>query len=602
MRLSGTLNQQPAPFRVRLANFDNEVEALTGETLLACARRAGVSLGSACGGHGVCASCVVRLLSGRVDPSPEQGNNAYGPGPAGEWLRACLVRPASDCVVEVAPRALAAVVRNEVGCRDLQAVLPFAPTIRVVEVTIPMPGSEIGGGDQERLLAALSGEGVERVDLEMLKRLPQELRKNGWQLRVVVRDRELIGFIPVGGRALGLAIDLGTTNIAASVTDLESGDCLAISGRENPQATFGADLISRINHAVRTGDGALELHAVAVSAITLLAAELCDAAGAHPEEIVDIALCGNSAMHHLLLELPVSQLGRAPFVPAACAALDVKARDLGLALLPGAWLHVMPNIGGFVGGDHVATLLATEHRWSDGTSLVIDIGTNTEISLIHDGAITTASTASGPALEGGNISCGMRAAMGAVERVWLDRDGIRFRTIGEAPPVGLCGSGVVDALAVLRRAGVIDGRGYMRPDHPGVHESGGSRAFPLAPGVSFTQEDVRAVQLAKAAIRAGIDLLLREAGLGEDAIDRVVVAGAFGIYLDLPSAVDVGLLPPLPPERFEQVGNAAGIGVRMALASGDVRRHAQELAARCRHIELNRLPDFQKVFLARIGL
>lgn len=599
MRLSGVLNH---PFTVRFANLDNEVEVFAGETLLTCVRRAGVSLGAVCGGRGVCASCVVRLLSGRVDPSPEPGNNADRSGPAGKWLRACLVRPVSDCVVAISLRAMATGVRSEVGCRDIPAELPFAPTVRAVDATIPSDTTGSGREGLERLITALEGETVARVDLEALKRLQPEPWHNGRRLRTVVRERELIGFIACGRRPLGLAVDLGTTNIAASLTDLEDGTCLASSGRENPQVAFGADLISRINHAVRTGDGAMELHAAAVSAITALAGELCEAVGATREEVVDITLCGNTAMHHLLLELPVVQLGRAPFVPAACAPLDVKARDLGLALLPGAWLHVMPNIGGFVGGDHVATLLATEHQWSDGTSLVIDIGTNTEISLIHDGAITTASTASGPALEGGNISCGMRAAIGAVERVWLERDEIRFRTIGDAPPVGLCGSGVVDALAVLRLAGVIDNRGYMRLDHPGVHESGGARAFHLAPGVSFTQEDVRAVQLAKAAIRAGIDLLLREAGLADDAVDRVVVAGAFGIYLDLPGAVDIGLLPSLPMERFEQVGNAAGVGVRMALASGDVRRHAQELAARCRHIELNRLPDFQKVFLRRIGL
>ena len=251
----------------------------------------------------------------------------------------------------------------------------------------------------------------------------------------------------------------------------------------------------------------------------------------------------------------------------------------------------------------MATLMATEERWSrNATTLVMDIGTNTEISLIHEGEIFTASTASGPALEGGNISSGMRAAEGAIERVWLNKDAILTSVIGDTSPVGFCGSGVLDAVVTLYRAGVIDARGYMRPGKPMSRRTGGRREYLFAPGVAFAQDDVRAVQLAKAAIRAGIDLLLREAGLTEQSLERVVIAGAFGAYIDVTSAIDIGLFPSLPLERFEQVGNAAGVGVRMALVSATAREHARQLAARCRHLELNTLEGFQKVFLNRIGL
>ena len=260
-----------------------------------------------------------------------------------------------------------------------------------------------------------------------------------------------------------------------------------------------------------------------------------------------------------MLGLPVRQLGRAPFVAAMGEALDLKARDLGLAIAPGAYVHLAGNIGGFVGGDHVTALLATEPQWSASTtSLVMDIGTNTEISLIHRGAIMTASCPSGPALEGGHISCGMRAADGAIERVAYADGALTIGVIGKHRPVGICGSGVLDCVAALRAGGLIDARGRLSGTHPAIHETEGLRAVTLAPNVFFNQHDVRAVQLAKAAIATGIELLLAEARLAAADIERVVIAGAFGAYIDVTSAIAVGLLPALPLDRFAQVGNAAG--------------------------------------------
>jgi uncharacterized 2Fe-2S/4Fe-4S cluster protein (DUF4445 family) len=405
-----------------------------------------------------------------------------------------------------------------------------------------------------------------------------------------------------GTSSLGLAIDLGTTNIAGSLTDLASGKSLVSLGIQNPQSMFGADLISRINHAIRIPGGGQELQSIIVNGLESLATLLCAELSTDPAEIAEIAICGNTAMHHLLLGLPVTQLGRAPFVPATCDALDIKARDLGLGGMPEASVHLLPNIGGFVGGDHVAALLATEHLWSEGASMVIDIGTNTEISLIHNGSIRTASTASGPALEGGNISCGMHAAAGAIEKVWLSDGQIMTRIIGGGHPVGLCGSGVLDALKTLRQIEVIDHRGSIRPGHPGVARKGGLREFSIAPGVVMTQNDVRAVLLAKAAIRAGQDMLLQEAGMREELLDHVLIAGAFGAYIDISSALEIGMLPPLPLDRFNQVGNAAGVGVRMALVSAEARARSVQLAKHCRHIEINATPGFQKTFISRIAI
>lgn len=590
-------------------NFPELARAIASdgeETLYQSARRSGVRLVGACGGRGACGTCVVHIVEGAVELEGGQAE-ADGEGGAGsmgarkKWVRACRARARSDCTVEVAPRSLAPVARAEVGAVDGQEKLPLDPAVIGQDVAVPEATLSDTLPDVDRIARALALP-LDAVDLQAAMRLPQVMRDGGWSLRVFRHGRELIGVAPAGSRTLGLAVDLGTTNVAGFLVDLESGARLASLGIENPQVAWGADLISRINHAIRVAGGGEELRAAAVAALNALAHDLCRAVGAHIEEIVDVTVCGNTAMHHLLLGLPVSQLGRAPFVAAVRGAVDVKARELGLAVSPGAYVHLAPNVGGFVGGDHVTTLLATERHWrAVPTSLVMDIGTNTEISLIHGDARLTASCPSGPALEGGHISCGMRAAEGAIERVSYEEGRIVARTIGGRQAVGLCGSGVLDALAVLYRARIVDERGRLCAGHAAVGEANGQRAALLAPGVVLTQDDVRAVQLAKAAIRTGTELLLREAGLRADEIGSFVIAGAFGAYIDVRSGIGIGLFPELPPERFVQVGNAAGVGIRMMLASQAARVRARELAEGCRYIELSTCPDFQKTFLNHIG-
>jgi len=455
--------------------------------------------------------------------------------------------------------------------------------------------------DFDRVIRALPTTTSE-IDLEAARQLSAVLRRGKWSLRAHLRGGELIGFAPPGQRRFGLAVDLGTTNVAGFLVDLESGARVASLGLENPQVAWGADVISRMNHAIHGAAQATELRMAATTAINSLAHDLCTSVGGTAADIVDVAICGNTAMQHLLLGLPVRQLGRAPFVAATRDALDLKTRELGLTVCSGAYVHVAPNIGGFVGSDHVTALLATESHWhGDTTTLVMDIGTNTEISLIHRGDIRSASCPSGPALEGGHISCGMRAAEGAIERVMIARGHIEVNVIGNGKPVGLCGSGVIDALATLRQAHILDDGGRIAGYHPAVIEVDGKRVAALAPEVYFTQHDVRAVQLAKAAIRTGIELLLSDRGLREDDIERVVIAGAFGAYLNIDSAIAIGLLPALPPERFKQVGNAAGLGIRQILASLKARARARELARRCNYVELSTRGNFQKTFLNNIG-
>jgi uncharacterized 2Fe-2S/4Fe-4S cluster protein (DUF4445 family) len=588
---------------LRFPELDRLIVAHPGETIFQCARRSALRIIGACGGRGACGACAVRIAEGvveHVDGRPLQPR-ATRSSERARWVRSCQVLPRSDCTVEVEQRALAPIVRAEADAGQSGEALPFDPMVIGFDIAVAPPTLRDPQSDADRVIRA-SPVPITAIDLAAARELPGLLRASNWSARMLLREGEAIAFAPANRPTLGLAVDLGTTNVAGFLIDLSSGVRVASLGIENPQVAWGADVISRINHAIRDAAAADELRAAAVAAINALAHDLCHAVGSRATDILDVTVCGNTAMHHLLLGLPVRQLGRAPFVAALREAIDVKARDLGVAIAPGGYLHAAPNVGGFVGGDHVAALLATEPLWANAAAaLVMDIGTNTEMSLIHGGEIVTASCPSGPALEGGHISCGMRAAEGAIERVAIAPDGIAIGVIGDKKPVGVCGSGVLDTVAALRGAGLLDGGGRLVARHPAIRELKGRRAVALTPDVHFTQADIRAVQLAKAAIRTSIELLLRIAGLDESAIERVVIAGAFGSYIDVRSALAVGLLPALPPECISQVGNAAGLGVRQMLTSRKARARARELAGRCRYVELSTRADFQKSFMHNIG-
>ena len=602
-----------ALYRLRFPQVKREVEARANETIQACARRQGLRIIAACGGRGVCGSCLIRLIEGKLAPrGPDTSTTVKSAprrdhaSPTKKWLRACQYVAASDCTIEVSPRSLAPVVRAEVESPDSER-LPAWPAVAAWEVSLPTPTLQDCRADAERLVEALDEAGADRpvVDLAVARTLPSvfrtELRADSALVRAWVCNGEVISVAPARQRGLALAIDLGTTNIAAFLLDVRSGERLATVGLENPQVAWGGDVISRMNAAMNDAKAASELQRVAVEAINSMARDLCESVDLGPEAIVDVAICGNTAMHHLLLGLPVRQLGRAPFVAAASAPLDVRARDIGLAVAAGARVHVMGGVGGFVGGDHVTALLATEPHWI-GTSVVMDIGTNTEISVIHGGDILCASAPSGPALEGGHISCGMRAAAGAIERVGLAQGRIHVETIGGKPAVGLCGSGVLDAVATLLEAGLADASGRLVPEHARiVTDSEGIRCVRLARFVLFSQRDLRAVQLAKAAIRTATELLLEQAGIAPGQVNRFVIAGSFGAYISVRSAIAIGLFPSIPLERFVRVGNAAGAGVRLAAVSRPARARAAELAAGARYVELSTRENFQKYFLHHIG-
>jgi uncharacterized 2Fe-2S/4Fe-4S cluster protein (DUF4445 family) len=577
------------------------------ESLLACARRLGVGISSICGGKGTCHACKVQVLSGTVSkPTPNELETFSRREIKGGWRLACQTYPASDCKIAVSAESMTTPQRLQV--EGLEITVSPEPSVRAYRLQLAAPSLETPQADADRLLEALNQQHKLRctkVNIGALRTISDQLRSWKWKNQAVVRNGEVIAILPPKSRQLGLAIDLGTTKIAGYLVDLSNGRTLAAKGLMNPQISYGEDIINRINRVIKSPDEGVQLQKLAVDAINELCTDLCAEAGAKPEEVVEAVVVGNTTMHHLFLRLPVKQLALSPFVPAVSRALEVRAGELGLNIAPGAYVHLLPNIAGFVGADHVSMLLATDAWQAKETTVALDIGTNTEVSLICKGKITATSCASGPAFEGGHIKYGMRAATGAIERLRIDGDKTQYQTIGGAPPVGICGSGILDALAQLYLAKIIDDGGRIIDNRPRVRAYKGQHEFILVskeerkgkPAITITQHDVRELQLAKAAIRTGIQALLETRGCSEAEIKQVIIAGAFGTYIDVASAVAIGMLPSLPLNRFRQVGNAAGMGAKLALISLKSRAKAQAVASRVSYIELASVPNFEPTFI-----
>ncbi|MGB2885608.1 MAG: ASKHA domain-containing protein [Dehalococcoidia bacterium] len=582
-------------------------ECRANQSLLDCAHRLGMGIASLCGGQGTCHSCKIQLLSGTVSAPTGNEREVFSSEELKDgWRLACQTYPASDCKLNVPSESMTTTQRTQV--EGLEITVAPEPPVQAYHLKLAGPSLSNPQADAEHLLQELNHQHhlpCNRVDIDVMRLLSPQLRSWKWQCQTSVRDNEVIALGPWPSRQLGLAVDLGTTKIASYLIDLSDGRTLAAKGDMNPQIRYGEDIISRINSAIKSPKKGVQLQQITVEALNQLVADLCADIHANTEEIVEAVVVGNTAMHHLFLGLPVRQLALSPFVPAVTSALDIKARDLGLHIAAGAYVHLLPNIAGFVGADHVAMLLATDAWQAEGITVALDIGTNTEVSLIAGGKITTVSCASGPAFEGYHIKHGMRAASGAIERVQIADDNIQYQTVDKAPPVGICGSGILDAIAQLYLAGVINEGGRMLQSHPRVRNGQKQREFVLIgdeersgqPAIVITQQDVRELQLAKSAIRTGIQVLLDTGGYSEDEISQVAIAGAFGTYIDVSSAITIGMLPAIPLNRFQQVGNAAGMGAKMALISLSKRADGAAVASRVRYIELASAPNFTQTFI-----
>ncbi len=595
-------------FEVDFEPIGRRVEVEPGANLLDAARQAGIGLASVCGGEGTCGRCRIVMMSGQVS-GPVDADRRYLSQleiNAGHRL-ACRVHVHSDVKVHVPKASLVTDQRLQIG--GLARSLTVESAIKACAVEAEPPTLRDLRSDLERVTDAVeSAYGLRHVTAEpsVINQLSPIAREHNWSLTAFVHSREIVGFAASSRRPIGYAVDLGTTKIAGFLIDLETGAELASGGLMNPQISYGEDVISRLVYAGRGPAAAAEIRGVVIEGLNNLAASLAEQAGVDLCEIAEACIVGNTAMHHLLLGLPTRQLSVAPFVAASNAALDVRARDMGLKFAPGAYVHVPPCVGGFVGADHVAMILATDLDKGDRIAVGVDIGTNTEIALCKPGLsyLTSASCASGPAFEGAHIKDGMRAASGAIEAVRITPEGPWIKTIGDAPAVGICGSGIIDAVAALRGAGLLNHRGRLMPGAPGLRPGPKGLEYPLAVApntgidrdVVITQGDINEIQLAKGAIQTGLEILLESTQTPPEAVDELIVAGAFGSFLNLDSALDIGLLPRLPKAKYSQVGNAAGVGAKALLLSLKERTRAQKIARRTSYIELTTYPGFQRRF------
>jgi len=514
-----------------------------GTAILSCCREGGIKIASTCGGQGKCRSCKVRIERGiPTAPTENELKRLSAEELKRGWRLSCQARPAGDLIVYLP-------AENE---------LASSPAFKQ----------------------------------ELMARIVPDSRSRR------------------SGKGYGVAVDLGTTKLAGYMVKLSDGTILSNHALANPQAIYGDDVISRITYAMHSSANGVKLKKAATGAIDDLILELEGRAGCKPGTVARVAICGNTAMHHLLLGLPVGQLARAPYLPWVKGSIKISANELGLRSAADADVYLLPNIGGYVGGDHVAVLTVTDASNIKAVALIVDIGTNTEISLAAGGNVTSVSCASGPAFEGGHIRFGMKASPGAIDKIVIGNNKIKFRTIGGGPPAGICGSGMLDAVAQMVNEGIIDSSGRMDKGHPLIRIQGGQPEILIismdsslnGEDIVITQGDIRELQLAKAAIRTGINVLLKSAGIVATDVKRIIIAGTFGNYIDIKSAVRVGMLPDLPVRRFSQVGNAAGAGTCMILVSAGARKKAEAMARRVKYLELADRPDFMELFVKALNI
>lgn len=590
------------------------VAAQAGQSLLDLALAAGVELAGPCGGQGRCGKCRVRL--DLPQPPPPQPGEIAALGQAVEqgYRLACQTGLPQGGAVWVPFGSR--VGRQVILTQGAGLPVELDPAVACRDLAVPPPRLEAPTDQGGRLLDALSPHlvgGADPLPLGVLRGLPAALAGQGGRVTAALwQGRGVLDVSPGHGRpCLGLAVDLGTTTVVAYLADLATGHTLAVASAMNPQIARGEDVVSRIAWAGRAPANLEELAQGARDCVNQLAREACAQAGAPPSRVLDCVLVGNTAMHHLFLGLDPTGLALAPYAPVTAAALDLPARQAGLELAPEAALHLLPVKAGFVGSDSVAVALALAADRLGEPSLILDLGTNGEMILAAGGAMLCCSAAAGPALEGGHIAAGMRAAAGAVQGLAIGPDQEpRLSVIGDGPPLGLCGSGVVSAVAALRGAGVLDERGAFAqaPASPRLRPGPRGREYVLAwagqtasgRDLALTAQDVAEVLLAKAAVHAGVAIMLERLGLA--GVERVLLAGAFGNYLDPGAAAAIGLFPGARAEIMAGVGNAAGAGALAALLNRWLRPRAQELAQVMGYLELAACPDFAERFVEGMTL
>ena len=612
-----------------------------GTSVLEAARALGVDVDSVCGGRGICGRCQVLVAEGDFAKHGIQSTADHltewnsveerytsKRGALGEHRRlGCQAKLCGDIVIDVPPESQ--VHRQVVRKKAETRAITLEPVVRLYFVEVAEPDIDSPSSDYTRLIEALKTQwNIEAPmpDLAVLRGLQKTLRKGEWKVTVAVRKgHDIVAIYPgLIETAYGVAVDVGSTTIAAHLSDLYNGETLASAGLMNPQIRFGEDLMSRVSYVMMNPGGEVEMTDAVRAALNDLVGEVVKEAGITREGIVEMTVVGNPIMHHLFLGLDPTELGGAPFALTLDRGQDVKAREVGLSIAPGAFVYLLPCIAGHVGADTAGVVLSEAPHLNDDVTLVVDVGTNAEIVLGNKKRLLACSSPTGPAFEGAQLSSGQRAAPGAIERVRIDHETLepKFKIIGsdlwsneegfweEAAKTGvngICGSGIIEAIAEMYLAGVITHDGVIDGDlqarTPRIVNEGRTFTYVLndgEPRITITQADVRAIQLGKAALYAGVKLLLDHYGV--DHVDRITLAGAFGSHIDVKYAMVLGLIPDCDLSKVGSAGNAAGTGARIALLNETARGEIENVVGKIEKIETAMEPKFQSHFVSAMAI
>jgi uncharacterized 2Fe-2S/4Fe-4S cluster protein (DUF4445 family) len=612
-------------FKVTFEPGGPAIDVPAGSTLLEAAQAAAVHLNASCNGKGLCGKCKLVVESGKIDSEPT--TLLSDAEKQKRYVLACQSRLLSAAVVRIPPEAIerklkVAGMGREATERLKGLVTEIEPMLREIPLELSQPTIEDAVSDLDRLNRGLKQQGCDienlNVRLTVMRQLAEVMREGHWNVTAaVVRHRcfnELLEVRPGNGHepCLGLAIDVGTTTIVVYLVDMADGSVRAAASEHNRQAACGDDVINRIVCAEK--DGVRKLSAMALASINSLIGEALDSAGAQARQVKNIVVAGNTVMTHLLLQIEPRYIRRAPYIPTVADFPIMKAGDIGLKAHPAAAVFVMPGPASFVGGDIVAGMLYAGFQREAPLTLFIDVGTNGEIVLGNREWLMTAACSAGPAFEGGGIQWGMRAEQGAIEKVTIHPETLEpeFTTVGNEPPRGICGSGMIDLISELLTAGIIDRSGRFASDlsHARIRKIRDEWAYvlaradqaPVEEDIVFTESDLKNLIYSKGAVYAGFTTLLKEAGLDFSAVERILISGGFGQYLDIEKAIRIGLLPDIDRGKFRYLGNSSIAGAYLALVSEPHRREAREICRAMTYIDFSSNPRYMDEFTSALFL
>jgi uncharacterized 2Fe-2S/4Fe-4S cluster protein (DUF4445 family) len=592
----------------------SRIRTKKGTTLLQAIRKSGLELTAHCNGLGRCGRCRVQITSGPAainQPTEAELKHLTPQELSGGIRLACQVPARGKVEINIPDESIIRRVRLQT--EGLETEVQLAPLVRKIPLELSKPSLQSLQPDLERVLGDLLRHNTRPglIPLKTLSDLPQVLRSANWKVTATVWDNREILDVEKGNTSAvcyGLAVDIGTTKLACSLVNLATGDTEATSAMVNPQILYGEDILARIAYVMRNESGRRDIQKEVIEGINHLTAECCSKHKVSSRNIYEATMVANTAMHHLLLGIFPDHLALSPYIPAVKGALNIKAGELGLNINADANIHFLPVIAGFVGSDCVADVLATGLFGEKDNCLLLDIGTNTEVVIGNRNRMLSCSCASGPAFEGGHLKHGMQAMSGAIEKVALEPGSLKvsFSTVDNDLAKGICGSGILDCIAEMLKAGVINTKGLIQRDPwlPGVRKNkDGETEFVIVPAgkatrdIVVTQGDIGTIQLAKGAIYAGILILMQEMKIKPGELKHVYIAGAFGSHINPINARAIGLLPDVPLQTIRSVGNTALTGAKMALVSKKARRTCEKISDKVEYIELAAHPDFHSVFI-----